>query len=145
MKIGICALGPDLNSQVSPVFGRAPYFLILNLENDEFEAISNPAFENSRGAGVGASQILVSRGVKIIICGNFGPNAFSVLKISGVKIYSGVMGLTAKEAVKRYKEGRLKRAEIPSAPGHFGFSRGKKFGGGFGGGSKRHRRARRGK
>jgi len=144
MKIGVCALGPDLNSQVSPVFGRAPYFLILNLENDEFEVIPNPAFGNPKGAGVGASQILVSQGVKVVICGNFGPNAFSVLKMSGIKIYPGVMGLTIEEAVKSYKEGRLKQAEIPSAPGHFGFGREKKFGEGFGGGSKRHRRSRRG-
>jgi predicted Fe-Mo cluster-binding NifX family protein len=124
MKIGICATGPNLDSQVSPVFGRAPYFLILDSETKEFKAIINSALESGRGAGVGASQIITSQGVKVVICGNLGPNAFSVLKMSGIKIYSGIFGLTIKEAVNKYKKGDLKEAETPTVPGHFGFGRG---------------------
>jgi len=124
MKIGICALGPNLDSQISPAFGRAPHFLILDSETGDFEAISNPAFQVGRGAGVGASQALVSRGVKVMICGNFGPNAFSVLKMAGIKIYPGVFGLTVREAINKYKKGELKEAKIPTVPGHFGFPQG---------------------
>jgi len=126
MRIGICTLGPNLDSQVSPVFGRAPYFLIVDSEAEKFKAVSNSAFSASQGAGVGAAQLIVSEGIKAVICGNFGPNAFSVLKMSGIKIYPGIFGLTAREAVNKYKKGELKEAKIPTAPGHFGFGPGGK-------------------
>ncbi|GAH72555.1 unnamed protein product [marine sediment metagenome] len=58
MKVCICATGPNLDSQVSPVFGRCPYFLIVDSKTEEFKAIPNPALQAGRGAGVGASQIV---------------------------------------------------------------------------------------
>ncbi len=145
MKIGICALGPDLDSEISPVFGRAPYFLIIDEETEQFRAISNPGFQAGRGAGVGASQTLVSQGIKALICGNLGPNAFSILETAGVKIYPGIFGLKIKEVLNRFKKGQLKESEGPSTPGHFGFGGGRGFGGGFGPGPKRHRHRRRGR
>lgn len=139
MKIGICALGPDLDSEVSPVFGRAPYFLIIDEKTEQFRAVPNPGFQSGRGAGAGAAQTLVSEGIKAVVCGNFGPNAFSILEMAGVKIYPGIFGLKIKEVLDRFKNGQLKESKIPSAPGRFGFGRGRGFGGGFGLGPKRHR------
>jgi len=124
MKVAVCAIDSNLNSQVSPVFGRAPYFLIVDSETENFETVKNPALGAGHGAGVGASQIAISKGAKAVICGNFGPNAFSVLKMSGIKIYSGVFGLTVGEAINKYKNGELKEAKIPATPAHFGFGRG---------------------
>jgi len=60
MKICVCASGPNLDSQVSPVFGRCPYFLIIDSKTEEFKAIPNPALQAGRGAGVAASQLVVS-------------------------------------------------------------------------------------
>jgi len=121
MKVCICATGPNLDSQVSPVFGRCPYFLIVDSETEEFKAISNLAGQAGRGAGVAASQLAASEGAKAVICGNFGPNAFSVLQMSGIKIYPGVFGLTIKQALDKYNKGELKEIKVPTAPGHFGF------------------------
>lgn len=121
MKICVCATGPDLNSQVSPVFGRCPYFLIVDSKTEEFKAIPNPALQAGRGAGVAASQLAASEKAVAVICGNFGPNAFSVLQMSGIKIYPGVFGLTVKEAIDKYNRGELKEIKVPSAPGRFGF------------------------
>ena len=124
MKICVCATGLDLNSQVSPVFGRCPYFLIVDSKTEEFKAIPNPALQTGRGAGVAAAQIAVSEKVGVVICGNFGPNAFSVLQMSGIKIYPGVFGLTVKQAIDKYNKGELKEIKAPSAPGRFGFGPG---------------------
>ncbi len=120
MKICVCATGPDLNSQVSPVFGRCPYFLIIDSKTEEFKAIPNAALQAGRGAGVGAAQIAASEKAGAVICGNFGPNAFSVLQMSGIKIYPGVFGLTIKQAIEKYNKGELKEMKIPSVPGRFG-------------------------
>lgn len=125
MKICICATGPNLDSQVSSIFGRCPYFLIVDSEKTEdFEAVPNPGIQAGRGAGVGAGQMAASKGVTAVICGNFGPNAFSVLQMSGIKIYSGVLGLSVKQALAKYKEGELKELTPPPSPGRFGFGPG---------------------
>ena len=124
MKICVCATGPNLDSQVSPVFGRCPYFLIIDSKTEEFKAVPNPALQAGRGAGVGASQLAASEGATAVICGNFGPNASSVLQMSGIKIYPGVFGLTIKQAIEKYNQGELKEMKVPSAPGFPGRGRG---------------------
>ncbi len=121
MKICICATGPHLDSQVAAVFGRCPYFLIVDSETEEFKTIPNPAFQAGRGAGVGAAQIAASEGAKVAICGNFGPNAFSILQMSGIKIYSGIFDLTIKQILDKYNKGELKEMKTPTVPGRFGF------------------------
>jgi predicted Fe-Mo cluster-binding NifX family protein len=122
-KICVCATGPDLNSQVSPVFGRCPYFLIVDSKTEEFKVIPNSALQSERGAGVGAAQISASEGANAVICGNFGPNAFSVLQMSGIKIYPGVFGLTVSQAIDKYNKGKLKEIKAPP-PGFPGRGRG---------------------
>jgi len=144
MKVCICATGPNLDSQVSPVFGRCPYFLIVDSGTEEFKVILNSAGQAGRGAGVGAAQIAASEGAKAVICGNFGPNAFSVLQMSGIKIYPGVFGLTAKQTLDKYNKGELKEIKIPPAPGRFG-PPGMRRGFGPGPGPGRARRGRRGR
>jgi len=128
MKICICTTGPDLNSRVSTVFGRCPYFLIVDSESKEFKAVSNPALQSGRGAGVRASQLVVSEGAMVVICGNFGPNAFSVLQMSGIKIYPEVFDLTAEQAINKYNKGELKEIKVSTTPDHFGLGRGRGLG-----------------
>ena len=128
MKICVCATGPDLDSQVSPVFGRCPYFLVVDSKTEEFKVIPNPVLQSGRGAGVGAAQIAASEKAGAVICGNFGPNAFSVLQMSGIKIYPGVFGLTIKQAIDKYNRGELKEMKVPSVPGRFGFGPGRRRG-----------------
>jgi predicted Fe-Mo cluster-binding NifX family protein len=129
MKICICANGPDLNSQVSSIFGRCPYFLIIDSETEKFKTIPNPALQAGRGAGVGAGQLVVSEKAEVVICGNFGPNAFLVLQMSGIKVYPGVFSLTVKQAIDKYNQGELKEVKIPPS----GFpGRGRGFGPGPG-------------
>jgi predicted Fe-Mo cluster-binding NifX family protein len=114
MKIAIASLGKTLESQVDPRFGRCPYFLIIDSETEEFEVLENTAGEVGRGAGISAAQLIVNRGVSTIIAGNFGPNAFNVLRASGIKIFAGVSGMTIKMAIKGYKDGKLKEADMAS-------------------------------
>lgn len=124
MKIAICSLGADLTSQVSPTFGRCPYFLIIDIDTQDFKAVSNAAFASQRGAGVGAAQTIASEKVEMVICVNFGPNAFSVLGAAGIKLYTVTPGITIQEAINQYQQGKLIEAEVPLARGRFGMRRG---------------------
>ena len=107
MKICIATTGPDLGSQISSVFGRAPYFLIIDSETEEFKSIENKSAQAFRGAGIAAAQTVANEKAKMVITGMVGPNAQMVLEQSGIKVISGVSG-TAKEALEKFKSGELK-------------------------------------
>jgi predicted Fe-Mo cluster-binding NifX family protein len=107
MKICIATIAPNLDSQISPVFGRAPYFLIVDSETEEFKAIENEAQRAFRGAGIAAAKRVVFENAKVVIAGMVGPKAQFVLEQSGIKVITGVSG-TAKEALEKFKKGKLK-------------------------------------
>jgi predicted Fe-Mo cluster-binding NifX family protein len=129
MKIAIPSSGKTLNSPVDPRFGRCPLFLIIDLETMDFRVIENEAGSAARGAGVTAAQIVADSGVGAVLAGNIGPNAFYALNAAGIKIFSGAFGITAKEALKRYKNGGLK--ETTAAPRGFGSGQRVGRGGGY--------------
>ena len=124
MKIAIASSGKTLESQVDPRFGRCPYFLIVDSETEDFEVLENTAGQASRGAGISAAQIIVNKGAGAVIAGNFGPNAISVLSPSKIKIFGGVFGITAKEAIKQYKSSELKEITANTTPFGMGMGRG---------------------
>lgn len=122
MKLCITAVTGSLDAQIDPRFGRCPYFLIVNSETMEFQAIPNGAFQAAHGAGIQAAQTVANSGVKVVITGNVGPNAFSVLSAAGIKIVTGVSG-SVRDAVEKYKKGQLQEIGGPTVGGHFGMGR----------------------
>lgn len=123
MKICVTATAGSLDSQVDPRFGRCPYFVIVNSETMEFEAIPNTASGALGGAGIQAAQTVASKGVRVLITGNVGPNAFQGLSATGIKVVTGASG-TVREVVEKYKRGELKETSAPTVRGHFGMGRG---------------------
>ena len=119
MKIGVSSTGKSLNEQVDPRFGRCRYFLVIDIDTMNVEAISNESAMASGGAGIQAAQNMAKAGVEAVLTGNMGPNAFQTLSAAGVKIFTGVNG-TVKEIVERYKKGELKETESASVGSHFG-------------------------
>lgn len=126
MKIAICASGQDLESQVNPRFGRCPYFLLVDSETKEFEALENTAGMAPRGAGVSAAQMVANKKAAVVLGVNFGPNAVNVLGSSGIKIYSlpqDKSAISVAEALELYREGKLEEVKKATGPGR-GFQRG---------------------
>jgi predicted Fe-Mo cluster-binding NifX family protein len=101
-----------------------------------FEAMANEAITAPGGAGIQAAQVVVNKGVSVVISGNIGPNAFQVLSTAGVKIATGAYG-TVQEAVEMYKRGGLNETEGSTVSAHAGMGAiapGGGFGMGMGGG-----------
>ncbi len=94
-----------LDDTVSPVFGRAPTFTIVNVENGEIkgtEVNRNPAVAAYMGAGIQAAQLAINKGVDIAVAGEFGPNATMVFMQAGVRLISGYIGLKVRDIVKMF-------------------------------------------
>jgi len=126
MKIAVSATADSLDAIVDPRFGRCAYFVIVEVEKNEIknaEAVQNPAATAMGGAGIQAAQLIASKGAKVLISGNIGPNAFNVLSGTGIKIATGVAGISVREAVQRYLKGEIKETKAPTMPG-FGPGRG---------------------
>ncbi len=124
MKIAVASSGKDLDSPINPRFGRCSYFLIVETETNDFEVVENSAAQAFRGAGISAAQMVVNKGVKAVIAGNFGPNALNVLQTSGVKIFGVGSEKSVKEVLESYKAGKLEEIKTSDMIG---------FGRGFGG------------
>jgi len=123
MKIAISSSGMTLESDVDPRFGRCPYYIIYETENDSFEPVENKSGQAAGGAGIQAAQMISSMKVESVISGNIGPNAFRVLSAASVKIYSGATG-SIKNAVEKFKKGEYKQTGGPDVVSHFGMGRG---------------------
>lgn len=117
MKICITTMGPNLDAPIDPRFGRCQFFLIVDTETLKFEAIPNQGMGAMRGAGIAAAQIVASSGAQAVITGNIGPNAFMVLNQSKIKVFAGVFGVTAKEALELFKNKQISETPSPTAPG----------------------------
>ena len=119
MKIVISSTGDSIDSNVDPRFGRCMKFLIVDTDTMQVEALENSSVHSAHGAGIGAAQKVASLNVEAVITGHVGPNAYSALSRTGLKIYTGAVG-TVKEAIAQYKEGKLREAINPTVAGHYG-------------------------
>jgi predicted Fe-Mo cluster-binding NifX family protein len=129
MKVCVSAVANSLDAQVDPRFGRSPYLVIVDSVTMQFEAIPNVASSAMGGAGIQAAQTIASRGVKALITGNVGPNAFQALSAAGIAIVTGASG-TVKDVVEKYKRAELKATDAPTVRGHFGMGTDRGRGGG---------------
>jgi predicted Fe-Mo cluster-binding NifX family protein len=124
MKICISATADNLEAQLDPRFGRCLYLIIVDSETMQFEAIPNMAAGSTSGAGIQAAQTAADKGVKVVITGNVGPNAFGALSAAGIEILTGASG-TVRGVIEKFKDGEFQRTEGPTVGGHFGENRGK--------------------
>ena len=121
MKIAVTSSGPTLEAQVDPRFGRCAYFLIVDTDSLDFEAVENPNAALGGGAGIQSGQAMAARDVKFVLTGNCGPNAHETLSAAGIGIIPGCSGIV-RDAVERFKAGQLQTASDPNVAAHFGMA-----------------------
>jgi predicted Fe-Mo cluster-binding NifX family protein len=131
MLIAVSANDTDLDSAISPIFGRCRYFLLVDSETLSAQSLANPAVGAAGGAGVQAAQFIVEQSVQALITGNVGPNAFAVLQPGGVAVYAHTDG-TVRQAVEALAAGSLTPVMAATGPSHVGMARG------VGGGRRRN-------
>jgi len=123
MKIAVSSSGNNLESKIDPRFGRCAYFVIVETENMDFEVFDNESIALGGGAGIQAAQFVASKGAKVILTGNVGPNAVKTLSAAGVAIFVGQNG-TVREALERYKGGDLQSTSTANVADHHGMGDG---------------------
>jgi len=119
MKIAVSASRPELDAEINPRFGRAPYFLIVQPDTLEFEAITNQdTLQIAHGAGIQAASLVAKHRPVAVITGNCGPKAYQTLQAAGIQVILGVSG-SVREAVQQYQQGKLGAAAAPNKEGHW--------------------------
>ncbi len=123
MKVVVSSTGKDLDSQIDPRFGRCAYFIVVDTDTMAYEALDNANLALGGGAGIQSAQLVASKGAKVAITGNCGPNAVRTLAAAGVEVIVGQSG-SVRRAVEDFKTGRLKTTTEPNVADHYGMGGG---------------------
>ena len=119
MKIVFTTTGENLDAALEPSFGRAPNFLVYDLQTQALEIISNHQNLNAaQGAGIQAAQTIAKAGAHALITGHCGPKAFRVLDAASIKVFN-TDAPTVAEALARYRAGELTEAKSANVEGHW--------------------------
>jgi predicted Fe-Mo cluster-binding NifX family protein len=119
MKIAATSNSRSLDDVIEPRFGRCRYYLIVETDTLDFEAIENPSISLVGGAGIQSAQLMADKGVTNVLTGNCGPNAYQTLNAAGINIIVGCSGII-REVIQQFKEGNLTGATQPNAQAHAG-------------------------
>ncbi len=91
---------------ICPSFGRAPYFMIYNTENETWEFAKNPGAESSGGAGIVAAQAVLDLKVELVLTPRLGKNSADLLTKGQIEIFKSVTD-DIMENIDLLKEGKL--------------------------------------
>lgn len=111
MKIAIPVVSDVKDTAVSDTFGRAAMFMVYDTEADASIYIQNKAALSSGGAGIQAAQTVVDSEVSVLLTPQLGSNAAKVLKAAGIRLYKAQPGLSARENLERFTQGKLEALE----------------------------------
>ncbi len=119
MKLAVTTTGKDMGAPFESRFGRAPGFIVYDLDNETFEAIDNSMNLNAvQGAGIQAAMNIVKSGATALITGHCGPKAFQVLSQAGIQIYN-TEAQTVAQAIEFFVAGKLAPLQSPDVGGHW--------------------------
>ena len=112
MRIAISAETNDgLESVVSHHFGRCPYFVLVDVEDQDvqdIQVIENPYYEHHQPGMV--PGFIHSQGAEVMISGGMGRRAIGFFQQLGIRAATGGSG-TARVALESYLNGDLSSAE----------------------------------
>jgi predicted Fe-Mo cluster-binding NifX family protein len=106
MKILIPVENKTMEEPVCPSFGRTPYYMLYNTDNEQTEFLENKAANSPGGAGIQAAQMLVDSGADVLITLRCGENAAKVLKAGSIAIYKAE-DISVGENIKKFREEKL--------------------------------------
>jgi len=83
MKIAVSSDGGTIDSQVSNLGARCPWFLFFDEQGSLTNTLEN-SYQNQRGAGVKCAEFLKNHNVTVFVAGNVGPKMGEALESMGI-------------------------------------------------------------
>lgn len=119
MRVVFTTSGDSLDAPLDTRFGRAPKYLVYDLDTDTYEVVGNDdQIAMAHGAGIQAAGLVARLAPEAIVTGHCGPKAFHVLSSAGVKVYTSDV-TTVAEALEKYRAGTLPQAMASDVRGHW--------------------------
>jgi cation diffusion facilitator family transporter len=100
----------DLGSPISKKFGRAPYFLFVNIKGEKIKGyytLKNPYQEEPVRAGLSAAKLIIKQKSDALIVPQIGEISFYALRENLFDIYQ-TESKTVQEAIEQFNKGELK-------------------------------------
>ena len=118
--VAIASTGRDIQSPVSYLFGRAPFYIICDRAKKTFKAVPNKFMDSQHAAGLRSAQKLVKMKVDVVLGNNVGFEPFRVFDQAHIEVYTDIHG-TAWQALQDFPDGLTKLTE-QNVPSHFGIT-----------------------
>ena len=114
MQIGMAVeSNSSLEAEISRHFGRCPYYVILEVEEEKFKqpikVIANP-YATVHGQPGQVPSFLKEQGIEVITAGGMGSRAVEFFNRYGIKVVTGASA-KVKEAVDSFLKGKLKSSK----------------------------------
>ena len=96
-----------IRDRVSSIFANAPFFTFVEVADSRRGEISvheNEASKLAQGTGPLVMKNFKDRGVDVVLAGEVGPGAKTLMEISGIRLWKIEAGTKVSEAVSRYIE-----------------------------------------
>ena len=100
-----------LDSVVSPHFGRCPYYILVDLDDQEVKqvnAVANPNY--GRHAPGTVPTFIQDQGADVMLAGGMGRRAIALFQQYGIQSATGAAG-SVRHALEQYLGGELQGAE----------------------------------
>jgi predicted Fe-Mo cluster-binding NifX family protein len=119
-KIAVCSEGPGLDDLLDPRFGRAAGFIVIDPDTMVYEYLDNGKSQAmGQGAGIQAAEIVARSGAEAVLTGSVGPKAYMALQAAGIKVGQNLENISVREALERYRTGKVDWAAQPNRQGHW--------------------------
>jgi predicted Fe-Mo cluster-binding NifX family protein len=115
-RAAFAADGRAADSMMSTSLANAAFFIIAEGSPDQTTVIENTAKGTGSTAGIKAAELLVKEKVSIVVTGNIGPKASSILENAHILVHAGCSGPVSK-AMTRCLAGKLKETKGASYSG----------------------------
>lgn len=111
MRIAFASINEGLESELSSHFGRCPYYVFVDLDNDTVKSVTtkNNPYYSGHQPGV-VPQFVAQEGANVIVAGGMGPRAIDWFNQLGVTPITTVPR-KINAILKDYIEGKLAGAE----------------------------------
>jgi predicted Fe-Mo cluster-binding NifX family protein len=127
-RIAVAAEGPTLNARVASHLSLAPYLIIYDFGNGQYQAVAKDPVVGSGPGAIQITHLIVDQGASSVVAGNISPGMVQSLSKLGVFPFSGVSGGVGR-AIDLFQKGQLQASTLPQPGGGTG--------GGMGGGAGR--------